>query len=347
MFFRKRHKTSELQGDGGPFYFKVIPARYNRSREVEPPRFKVWIPLNARGYLWIGKETKWDRICKWLGLTSELETGIRDFDQNYFIATSHPRFIQTYLLDSTHQENLKNLFSSGYDQLLFDGTKLEIRYSEYRESIPDSGNLQIHAAEAPLRAIGQSLPGCFFGSSKLNYRITRWLNQMGGAAGLTILILSLIAGGALSAFVSVLDQIKLATFTAGYFIILLMVLLLPLIFYIRSHPIRGSQLLKFILLPLPGLMMCLHGILGISNQVFDPGPVSSYTLRVVNKHSQRNKNNTSYFVKVPSWNIPGEMISIPVRKSDYTQLEPNSSKIELRIGAGYFSHEWLGGYKVL
>jgi len=347
MFFRKKYQPKELQGENGPFYFRAIPARHNRSREIEPPRFKVWIPLKARGYLWIGKETRYDRICKKLGLSTEVEVGIEEFDQNYFIATSHPRFIQTFLLNSTHQEHLNSLFSNGYDELLFDGKKLQARYSEYRRAIPDSGNLQIHTAEPLLRAIGQHLPECFFGSSTFNYHITKWLNQWGGRVGFSLLILSLIIGALLSAAVTAIDKSGLFRFSIGYLAIFLTALLLPLILYLRSHPIRGSKLLKLILFPLPGLLVLSFGLLGLTNQILDPGPASSYTLQVIDKHSKRNENRTSYYIKVVSWHNPGETVTLPVHEPAYRRLEPKSSTIELIIGDGFFGFEWFSGYRVL
>jgi hypothetical protein len=97
--------------------------RYNRM-----PRIKLVIPVKPSFTLSLRKEDFDTRLSKQIGMATELEIGVPDFDAEYYIRTNDPTNCRNFLLIPKHRKAIRHIHRTGF-MLAF--TRKHILLSKY------------------------------------------------------------------------------------------------------------------------------------------------------------------------------------------------------------------------
>jgi len=336
-----------LEGENGPLWFRRIRAGYNRGREVRPPGFVVWIPVEAPGYLWIGAETEADQIAKSIGLITEVQTGFREFDDAFFVSCSHPKRIKLFFQNKEVQGEIFKLFEQGYDELFFDGKKLSALYSEFRNEISSGGNALIRDAEAPLRALGEELRSSFLGADSVNYYLTKLIHYNGKWISMACMLISfpVLVFSNLIAPVMNLE----AFFTSAPLLALPLGLawLIGMGFYMRTHMIPAKKFLSVSFFSLVAVMVLLVSAQLLANRFFDSSAPLTAESTVVSKHVTHRKARVQHHFWASPSPYRGEKFKVSASKTQYDNAVEGLTRLEVTTRSGFLSHERLVSYRVL
>jgi hypothetical protein len=76
------------------------------------------------------REGWWDRVCKALGVATELETGDAEFDRKIYVAGDHPALHRLLAADAGLRERIVGLFARGAVRVFSDGRHLWVESAE-------------------------------------------------------------------------------------------------------------------------------------------------------------------------------------------------------------------------
>jgi len=86
-----------------------------------PSAYKIKIECPSSGFFSIGRETGFDRLFKSLGITREIQTGYKDFDNKFFINTDAVDFTKTYFMSSEKCREVDSILDYGFTKVEHDG----------------------------------------------------------------------------------------------------------------------------------------------------------------------------------------------------------------------------------
>ena len=86
-----------------------------------PPAYQIKVACPSSGSFSIGRETGFDRLFKSLGITREIQTGHKDFDNKFFINTDAIGFTRTYFMSSEKCRAVDGIFEHGFTKVEHDG----------------------------------------------------------------------------------------------------------------------------------------------------------------------------------------------------------------------------------
>ncbi len=99
------------------------------------------------------RERWWDRVCKFLGVATELQTGDEGFDRKIYVAGDHPALHQLLAGDARLRERIVGLFVRGAVRIFSDGRHLWVEWTE--PAYPSDRNLdELHGVYVALKDVG-------------------------------------------------------------------------------------------------------------------------------------------------------------------------------------------------
>jgi hypothetical protein len=87
--------TREL--DATPYTILYTPPV--QGKNARPSKLCISTPVEARGEFHMAPETWFDRVCKNVGLATEIQTGDETFDRECYVRSDTPEFASAYLGD--------------------------------------------------------------------------------------------------------------------------------------------------------------------------------------------------------------------------------------------------------
>lgn len=340
-----KKESIRLKGAGDDYYFRRIPASKRKGREISPPRFEVWVPVNTSGYFNITLQTGFDRLFKRLSLTSEVETGCPDFDNKYFITCSNKKEVRAYFEHRGHRDVILSLFEEGYNEIELYEQKLLARHSEHREEISDDGNELISHGAEKLMILAAGLEESFHVGGRLGAVSLRAINTYLSTVSTVALILGFFAMIFLFSHARVLDGDALGLFSLQAALPFFVSSLFLLYIFSRRHSIRGFELLSGYVLGGLALLFILMGSIFYMNRYWDVSEVAGHEVLVVEKKTQRQKNNTRYLLVTKSWRDEKQTKALVTNQAFYDWVRPNQTRLVVYTKRGFFNHEWLVSFE--
>jgi len=101
----------EIQGDYQTIPFKI---KYRGRGQYSPPQIRLVMLRKPPFKLSLTKENLGTKVSKKIGLAKELQTGISDFDEEFFIQSDNKSRVLSYLSRDNIQETIKNIYDKGW-----------------------------------------------------------------------------------------------------------------------------------------------------------------------------------------------------------------------------------------
>ncbi|MEE9614630.1 MAG: hypothetical protein V3W31_06720, partial [Thermodesulfobacteriota bacterium] len=110
-------------GTGGELPYEC---EYSQGSKNTPSYFKVRIECSFPHPLKIRREGGFDRFGKSIGLAEEVQTGERQFDEKFYVATENRAFAGPYLMDDRRRAPIKAIFSHPVKSITFSNDSIEV-----------------------------------------------------------------------------------------------------------------------------------------------------------------------------------------------------------------------------
>lgn len=321
------------------YQFMYQPPR-RQGKQTIPPNLTVEIPFDTTEEFEVVREGWFDRLCKKLGLASEVQTGSPAFDDALYLRTDYPEFVQVLFEDARKRDAALAIIQAGFSAVKLDNRKLIAKWNGFHPSQGEPGTLVPDIAEK-LYSLRENPPPDR--PEALRTRSTQTVR---------LSVLWTLVG-------------------------LLFVSLVSFLFY---HPMRPSDLfLKSLLFSLPGwfafawlsafllrghsrshyrwaaligvgFFAFLFGGVGATNLVngaFDHSAKITRIETITNKTTSRHKRSTSYSVHFPSKSHPGDTDSIRISAAEFDRVIVNRSQIEVVVSEGALGVEVLHENRLL
>lgn len=100
---------------GFPVFCRVWKPKYRRSRR------EIVFPIRLRCFFKLTPESRWSRFAKGLGYSSELQVGVPEFDDSFYIASDHQGFLRALREQPSLQKDLLELRAHQVHSIWSDG----------------------------------------------------------------------------------------------------------------------------------------------------------------------------------------------------------------------------------
>ncbi len=126
---QKRMRDKALEKLGSPSGTGVLDSveyryRYYPGSKNSPSSFRVEIDAPSEKSFKVAREGGFDRLSKRLGISTEVQTGDQDFDENFYITTDDNEFIQSYFSSSAKRQAVRNIINAGFNRVEHDGKRM-------------------------------------------------------------------------------------------------------------------------------------------------------------------------------------------------------------------------------
>ncbi len=340
---RRKGLQNIYDGDHNGHKLRIL---YFQGAKNQPPYLKVFYPIPFDKKVIIKKESSFESFAKRIGLTKELQTGDKSFDDKYFINTGSDEFARLFLSDRKKREQIDDILDN-------EGLKvssIEMKKGEISINIPlartridklDRAQLErcaglLHALteDMPSGSAGFEMPG--LEKSRKKTVVMLYASAIAiDAAGLFMLIYGLInyklVDGSLF-----LDSFKYSL----PLILLFWIFIIPLI---KGRSDSHTIAIVLLAITIPGFILGTMGFLVFTNGYMDQSDVHYYNAVVQDKYITTNKNSKSYHITVNNWNNPEKHIKLSVSSSDYEDYD-NGDSVNIRTKKGYWGYEWIISY---
>lgn len=312
-----------------------------QGKNARPSVLTISTPMDGPYEFHMVVETWFDKLCKRLGIAVEVETGDAEFDEQCFIRSDTPAFVEAYLKDSLKRIAILDLRRLGFHELILEKGQLTAKWTGFNPAVDHRPELREEVA-ARLLVLSRNLPApqpefdIRVDSHRVFWQTVLWLLLLGYA--LTVFAL-------IPYTPTCMGELLLWALPVG-------LVGWPLLAYIsawllsgtsRSHLAWSSLMIGSIFLFPPG---CL-GLVALVNGWLDRSPATERHARIVEKFTRRSKNSTNYHVRVESWRKPGETESFQISSSDYPNVTPHHSELIVVTHDGHLGVEWFESKQVV
>jgi len=319
--------------------------RYYAGSNNSPSGFRVEIDAASEGSFKVAREGRFDRLAKRLGITTEIQTGDRDFDEDFFITTSDNEFAQSFFSSSDKRRAIRDIFEKGFNRIEHDGQTMVAICSPFKmdERIDESLLRQLasdlvtlaqrmpHISQAPL----WSGPSSTWKTRRILAFSMAILVSILGAAAVFIGLSRYRPFDLLSVF---LDSLKWSLPACVVYVALAVSLL-------KGRSTSHRELVIVVPIALTGLILGGWGGEMVCNGYLDTSEVTTHRARVVLKTESRSKNGTTYRAHVASWRNTGSE-KIRVTHAEYRAIRKNQTVLALDTKPGRLGFEWLKEYRL-
>ncbi len=343
--FPNQEDWKKLQwGKKVPFTYqgRNFLCQYGRGGKNNSADFSMSLPGVVWPSLGVQKENAFHRFSKRIGLTAELESGDRVFDEQFFVDTADMSFYRYVLSSPSRREAIGRLLtgiSPPVRQIKADKKGITLWIRPFRlkpeadfhlEPYLDSllclvDGLEISTAGAP-----HEEPE---GSGFLSRTILLFVLSV--AALITGVILLTLG----NLWYPPLDS---EFFTRGFTYSLP---LLPPFWFLSYLAIRGKSWSHRLFFPLILISLVASLFLGYAGMLFtngfwDESRPADHTCTVQGKHITKSKDSRTFYLTISSWNDPGGSYRINISGKLYEKLQAGQT-LRITTRAGYWEQEWI------
>lgn len=318
----------------------IYVVTHKNKNQITSTTFKT--PLETRALFRLTRESEYDRFFKEIGISKEIQSGDRDFDDQVYIACDHPVFSDEVQSDSEARRLILQLFKSGAKFISYNGVILEVSFAGDRSAASSIAHtlaeLQISIAHMDM------------------HRPAFWGDPYVLRALISETIIWVFAGYAFSGFFQLLTSAEdyhlrpLPVYIQGVLLGLLIALLLVFaVFLLFKGSSRGHRILieagvvLGISLPLGGigLVSDLNRELDQSESVWLEAPVQNLERKVHRK--RRGGVRYSYHMYVGETQKHSSGLTLPHHiQIDFDTFEAakvqDMAKVE--VGRGWINHPY-------
>jgi hypothetical protein len=334
---------SEIKGTR----FKIIPIR-TMENSVEGTILQFHFPCNSVFVL--SEETRYDRYFKKIGISSEIETGDRVFDNRIYIASDSSAFSDKIKNDAKTRQIILQLFDQNCRNIRCDGKTLWVNF-QYNQSKDVSRQQKAISLLHQLQDINQKESGFFRDPFMIMAVVTEAIVWSWCAYGIAGFYEWRIFNE--DRFVDGLSLILLGVLTG----IICTVVFLVLVFLLFRRSSLGhrivieSAIALLLTLPVGGIELVAD-----INTELDHSPSVLIERRIINVEERRSINlfflrghrpSYSYHVHLDCSNVEGG-IELPNEIEIDTSLRRAaevSSHIVVEIGAGRLNYPWYRSFR--
>jgi hypothetical protein len=318
--------------DGAPYTVLYQPPV--KGKNGRPSSLSISTPADTTGEFQVAVESWFDKLCKRVGLATEIETGDPAFDEVCYVRSDAVEFAEAYLADPVKRVAIVDLRRFGFNKVTLDDGDVSVVWTGFDPLKHDRPDLATEVA-ARLILLARNLPphqpefDNRTGRHRKLYETVFWVFL----AGFALSILSLIAYSPLNFLELLLVAVPGA------------VLGLLAFAYISAMLLRGTStshyswgrlmLASLVLFPLGS-----NGTTTLLNGVLDSSQPATHRAVILEKYTTQSKNKTNYHVRCASWRKPGETFSFGVNGNDYRAAVPHQSEMVVTSRTGWLGVEW-------
>lgn len=318
---------------------------YHAGGKNAPPRLVISIACESDGRFKITKESGLDRFFKRYGITSEVQTFDKDFDDAYFIQSETPDFVREFFQTSEKRRAVQEMFELLYTVVEHDGKTMRVICSPFLLQNKRSPDF-ITRAVSQLAELSKDVPlvpqtpTLDTGAWKTKRGVAFAVPIVGLFAGGSLLILGMVRYPPLDGLSVFLDSLKLS-------LPLLLVFLWLAVKLVRGrstshHDLLAVGILAIVAFPLSGM-----GIGAFFNGWLDRSPSSPHTVLVLDKTISRSGKTTDYNLVLESWRPGRQTEKLEVSSQVHHRVVPNQTQVYIETKPGHFGFEWRVLYRVL
>ncbi len=295
-------------------------------------------------------EQGFDRFAKSIGLSKEIQSGNKGFDDLFYISADDDQAVETIFKDKSVIELLNSIFAQGARQLSYDAKGLSITWGNLTTNNPSQ-----------IFPTGESDPRCIELVNTL-YLIKNKVSEIvkNSSSGFILKSKKISNNMLVFSFVMVFTFLAIALFSvasssypalhSNEALSNSLKLSVPLFFgltfivyqLIKGHSKSHLYFIPFILFLLLDSIFSSVGAWQILNAKLDHSPVTSHVSIVRDKYSTKSKKGSrKYYIKYDSWDTPQELSKISVRSSEYDSIIPGKTKLYLDTKKGALGLEWI------
>lgn len=316
---------------------------YFSGAKNSPSFLSISLNTSNLGKFVIRKESKFDVFFKNIGLTKEIQTGDKDFDDKFYITTDNAGFTKNYLNNKAVLQAIKAIYETGFKHIEVNKNKILAKKSpcSKKDKVEDK---TIETIVENLLVIQKNAPETVeWEAGNQAWKLKRII--LFAVLGL-LFILSMIFLIAGLATYPVLDAGKLFLFSLKYSIILWLVSCWISIKLLKG---RASSHIEFLIAAGVFLFSYLLGAFGMTsylNGKLDNSVPYEYQQLVIDKKIETSKNSKTYYAIVNSWREDRETEKIKVGKSHYDKINSGETLLLISTKPGAFGFEWITDYQI-
>lgn len=329
--------------DGISYHF-----RWHAGDRNSPSYLRVFVDCVSHGQFRVIREGALERFSLKLGIASQIKTGDLSFDQEFYILSNETDFASGYFHDPQKRQAVVDIFRMGFTEVKHDGKVMEAKQSPFAMS--DDVDPKVITAPLPQLSLLAKIEGTPFPYQPLalapqgiSWRTLR-------AVAFAVPIVLLLTGFVCTVWgLTSFEPLDSGTLLLDSLKISLPVLVLSL--WLALRLVRGRsgshrELLVILCLSLVAFPLAGFGGEMVLNGWFDTSPPAAYQAMVVNKYMTRNKNSTSYYVRLSSWRKQSGTEKLGVSQSFYNRVTPNKTMVTAVTRKGFLGFEWLVSYGI-
>jgi hypothetical protein len=321
----------------GHSYFEKI----SKNKQGRVTRLRLGADLNSPVLFRLSRETKIDLFFKSVGLSTEFQTGDKQFDQMIYIACDHPFLYGILRQDENARKAILDILQNKFRAIFCDGNHLWIE-STYHQSVTQKELELLAALRKALSPLRSGLPH-------------RWTDPFYRKAFLVEGFITSLGGFAFASYLegSVnrqdyhLQQFPLAC-SGAFCALAVAVLLIAGIAWLFSGSSRGhrivieSGVLLLIALPFVGIQLVSD-----INRELDRGPDNIVTRQIadVRKREHRGRRGRRWysyhlFLEPAPRDLTSELPrEIEISSSLFNRLRKGQT-VQFTIAPGFLGHAW-------
>jgi hypothetical protein len=337
-FMFKTTGGTPLQDSHGNAYYWHYKPPYKNNPAVSTISIDLDIPFDFI----LDKEGTGEKLAKWMGVASKVETGDRGFDDLVYIDCEFSPFCETLTSATQMRTDIAQLLQTQVAYIKAEKGRLTV---ELNEPSPEPFQSIVDAVVPALYSIKKQMPL----SSYADYQ-RPLLDRLKIA---NMLLIGLLILGVAGVFINVfrpailVDVQTMIMLTLGYSVALIMVgfVIIALIFH--SSP-RGYDVVKqYLIFGLAGITLCTFAVLDGVNMLMDRSDTVVRVQQVANKYTTHDRHGTNYHVKIYDWRNNGNTYNLNTGANFYYSVEPNRDSIQLLTHPGYLHMEWIEKYSLI
>lgn len=317
--------------NGKQCWYHYTPGSKNR-----PPKLTVSVPCLSHGEFTVEREGKLDQMAKKIGLSSELQTGDSDFDNNYYIFSDTVDFARVYFQSPKKREMIKNIFGTGFSQVKHNGKSIEASWPGF--ALPGFNDSLVMATIDNLAELSENIQDYFAELQFLGIPRLRIKNII------LYLFPSLVLVGAVVSLFWViqyqpLDGFNLFMYSLLFSVPAVIAYLILTGFTIRGRASAHKDFIRIGFLSLMGFVFFANNALVFVNGSKDRSAPAFHNAKVVHKYWTRHKNTTTYHVSVQSWR-PGRIREeFTVGAQAFKRIQPGKTEAAIFSKPGALGFE--------
>ncbi len=316
---------------------------YSAGSKNTPPSFRVSIPFRSDGSFRLARETKFDRFFRRVGVTSEIRTFDRAFDDRFYIYTNRTAFSRSIFRTAENRKAAMEIYDLGFQSIAYDGKTLSAVQS------PIHGDREIDTPlleEIVARLALLTRPGPIRAASEqdepANWKLRRVVAFAVPIAleigGITALIFGLINHKPLDTGSTVAGSLAISIPPLLLFLWFAVILL-------RGRSTSHRELIIAGVIALTAFPVAFAGGTILLNGLLDRAPPTTHSALVLDKRINRSDDDTDYYLYLESWRRENAE-KLGVSHHLYERTTPGSSRIAVTTRPGRFGREWLVDYRI-